>query len=127
MGDRDNGAVPISDIRRLRYSDLRQALISSYEAKGHKSLRERSDGSDSIPGLTALDEFCGYETDTVDGELTVTDAGVPALSLTTDFARRFVEKRKKEKTGTAEHSDEFRRQRNVSGFSILGLLGLQAN
>jgi integrase len=101
MGDRDNGAVPISDVRRLRYSDLRQALISSYESKGHKSLREKSDGSGSIPGLTALDEFCGYKTDTVDDKLTVTDAGVPALSLTTDFARRFVEKRKKEKTGTA--------------------------
>ena len=30
MGDRDNGLTPISAVRRLRYADLRQALIDSY-------------------------------------------------------------------------------------------------
>jgi integrase len=101
QGDRDNGALPVNEVRKLRYSDLREILISHYDSQGKKSLRLLADGSDSIPGLTVLDEFCGYKTVAVDGKLVVTDAGVPALSLTTDFARRFVSKRKAEGTGNA--------------------------
>ena len=71
------------------------------DSQGHKSLRAKSDGSDSIPGLTALDEFCGYKAEMVDGKLRVTDAGVPALSLTTDFARHFVSRRREDETGNA--------------------------
>lgn len=101
MGDKENGAAPINQVRKLRYSDLRRALVAHYESQGHKSLREKADGSDSIPGLTALDEFCGYKAEVVDGKLTVTDSGVPVLSLTTEFARRFVRERKKDGTGNA--------------------------
>jgi integrase len=101
MEGRDNGAVAINETRRLRYADLREALISHYDSQGHKSLRAKSDGSDSIPGLTALDEFCGYRAEMVDGKLTVIEAGVPALSLTTDLARRFVRRRKEEEIGNA--------------------------
>src|SRR5438067_2087200 len=60
---RDNGAAPINEVRRLKYADLREILLSSYESQGHKSLRLKSDGSEAIPGLTALDEFCGYKTE----------------------------------------------------------------
>src|SRR5580692_3433189 len=56
MGDRDNGLAPISEVRRLRYADLRAALIDSYIAEGNKSLKEKADGSETIAGLTALDE-----------------------------------------------------------------------
>src|SRR5947209_7059259 len=92
---RDNGAAPINEVRRLKYADLRKILVAHYEAKGRKSLRLKADGSEGIPGLTALDQFCEYKTELVDGNLTVTHAGVPVTSLTSDFARRFVAERKK--------------------------------
>ena len=59
MGDRDNGLAPVTDMRRLKYSDLRQALIDSYIAQGNKSLKSKADGSETIAGLTALDDFFG--------------------------------------------------------------------
>jgi integrase len=101
MGERDDGAAPISDVRRLRYADLREGLVSSYVAAGNKSLRTKSDGTESIAGLTALDTFCGYKTETIEGKLTVTNKGIPVTSLTTDAARRFVRERKAEGTGNA--------------------------
>jgi integrase len=96
MGERDDGAVPVSETRKLRYADLRQGLIDSYVAQGNKSLRTKSDGTESIAGLTALDEFCGYKTD---GK--TVDRGIPVTSLTTDLARRFVRQRKSEGIGNA--------------------------
>jgi integrase len=101
MGDRDNGSIPVNEIRKLRYSDLRTSLIEHYIAKGKKSLRLKSDGSESIPGLTILDEFCGYKSEIVDGKLAVTEVGVSVLSLNTNFARRFARKRREEGTGNA--------------------------
>ena len=101
MAERDDGAPPANDIRRIRYADLRDAFISSYVAAGNKSLRTKADGTESIAGLSVLDSFCGYETDTVDGKVIVTNKGIPASSLTTDFARRFARKRKAEGIGNA--------------------------
>src|SRR5208283_2609341 len=46
MGERDDGAASINEVRRLRYADLRGALIDNYVAKGRKSLRTKSDGSE---------------------------------------------------------------------------------
>src|SRR5579872_4329 len=102
LAGRDNGHAPADDVRRLRYSDLRTILISHYEAQGHKSLRTLSDGTETVPGLDALDKFCGYKTDTVDGKVVVTDEGVPVTTITTDFARRFANQRiKEDKAGNA--------------------------
>src|SRR5260370_24109398 len=36
MDSRDKGEVPTTDIRKLKYADLRQALIDDYVAKGNK-------------------------------------------------------------------------------------------
>ena len=96
-----DGVAPINDIRRLRYADLRDGLIDNYVVKGRKSLRTKADGQESIAGLTALDEFCGYETETIDGKVAVTNKGVPATSITTDFASRFARKRMAEGVGNA--------------------------
>ena len=102
MDSRDKGEVPVTDIKKLRYADLRQALIDSYVALGNKSLKERADGTDTIAGLAALDEFCGFkQRPSGDGKITVTDRGVAATQLTTDFARRFVRERKTEGVGNA--------------------------
>ena len=102
MDSRDKGEVPATDVKKLRYADLRQALIDSYVALGNKSLKERADGTETIAGLTALDEFCGFKQGpNGDGKVTVTDRGVTATQLTTDFARRFVRERKTEGVGNA--------------------------
>ncbi|MGB9233887.1 MAG: site-specific integrase [Terriglobales bacterium] len=101
MGDRDNGLTPISAVRRLRYADLRQALIDSYVAAGNKSLKEKASGEETIAGLTALDEFFGFKTEVVDGKVTVTDRGVSVAQITTDAARRFVRQRREDETGNA--------------------------
>ncbi|MGA8500481.1 MAG: site-specific integrase [Candidatus Sulfotelmatobacter sp.] len=88
-------------MRRLRYADLRAALIDSYVAQGNKSLKEKADGSETIAGLTALDEFCGFKSEIVDGKVTVTEKGMSVAQMTTDAARRFVRERREDGTGNA--------------------------
>ena len=85
MGDRDNGLAPISNIRKVRYGDLRQALIESYISQGDKSLKSKANGEEYVAGLTVLDEFFGYK---VNDDDTV-DKGVSVTQITTDEARRF--------------------------------------
>lgn len=101
MGDRDNGLAPVTDMRRLRYSDLRAALIDSYVAQGNKSLKAKANGEETIAGLTVLDEFCRFKTALVDGKVTITDKGSSVAEITTDMARRFVRKRRDAGTGNA--------------------------
>jgi integrase len=106
MDSRDKGEVPVTDVKKLRYADLRQGLLDSYVALGNKSLKERADGTENIAGLAALDEFCGFkqglaEGKADDGKIVVTDRGVSVAQLTTDFASRFVRKRKAESVGNA--------------------------
>lgn len=97
MNERDEGLAPVTEVRKLKYADLRQMLIDSYIAAGNKSLKSKADGTEYVAGLTALDEFCGFK---MENEK-VTDKGVPVSALTTDFARRFVRQRRGEGTGTA--------------------------
>src|SRR5689334_7221068 len=94
MGESENGAPLLSDLRKIRYADLRQALIDNYIAEGNKSLKERANGEESIAGLAALDKFFGYKTAFEDGKIVVTDKGVPVTQMTTDAARLFVRERK---------------------------------
>ena len=101
MDSRDKGEVPVTDIKKLKYADLRQALIDSYVTLGNKSLKERADGTENIAGLAALDEFCEFKQKAEDGKIVVTDRGISATQLTTDFASRFVRKRKAEGVGSA--------------------------
>jgi len=101
MGDRDNGLAPVTDMRRLRYADLRAALIDSYVAQGNKSLKSKADGSETIAGLTALDEFFGFKSGVIDGKMTVTGKGFSVAQMTTDAARRFVRQRRDAGTGNA--------------------------
>jgi len=100
MDSRDKGEVPVTDIKKLRYADLRQGLIDSYIARGNKSLKERADGTENIAGLAALDDFCGFK-QKADGKIVVTDRGVSVAQLTTDFASRFMKQRKAEDVGNA--------------------------
>jgi integrase len=101
IGDRDNGLASVTDVRRLRYADLRAALIESYIAQGNKSLKSKADGSEYVAGLTALDEFFGFKSEIVDGKQVVTDKGASVSQITTDAARRFVRKRREDEAGNA--------------------------
>ena len=101
MNDSDKGLAPVTDVRKLKYADLRQRLLDSYVAQGNKSLKSRADGSEYIAGLTALDTACGFKQETVDGKLVVTEKGTPCTQLTADFARRFVRDRLADGVGNA--------------------------
>jgi integrase len=101
MDSRDKGEVPVRDVKKLKYADLRQALIDSYIALGNKSLKERRDGTENIAGLKALDDFCGFKQEPSDGKIVVTDKGVPVTQITTAFAARFARERKAEGVGSA--------------------------
>lgn len=92
MGDAERGAAPENETRKLRYGNLRQALLDDYTRKGNKSLQTLADGSETIWGLHALDEFFGY---------TSKQQGLPLAAITIDKIREFVRKRQEEKTGNA--------------------------
>ena len=93
MGDRDRGLAPLPLANKLRYSDLRQALIDNYIEKGNVSLQTASDGEETIGGLKALDDFFGFA---LPDKL-----GPPLAHITTDTAREFVRSRQAAGVGNA--------------------------
>ena len=92
MGDTERGLLPLTDARKVRYADLRRALLDNYTERGNKSLQVLADGSETIWGLSALDEFFGFRAD---------NPGVAAVGITTDRGREFVRARQAEGVGSA--------------------------
>ena len=84
MGDGERGLIPITDLKKISYADLRSGLLASYTERGNKSLEIRTDGTETIGGLKALDAFFGFS---------ATSEGVPVTRLTTDAARDFARQR----------------------------------
>jgi hypothetical protein len=80
MGDSERGLTPISDVNKVRYGDLRRALLVRYATQGNKSLQAPSSGESAIRGLRALDEFFGFS---------AANPGVHVTQITTDAARDF--------------------------------------
>src|SRR5260370_30605388 len=76
--DSDKGAEFLGDSKKIRYEDLRGALLQNYVERGNKSLMTMADGSETIWGLKALDEFFKEW---------------PVMKITTDAARDFAKKR----------------------------------
>src|SRR5258706_330175 len=72
--DRDKGAQFLGDQKKIRYEDLKAALLTNYVERGNKSLITMADGSETIWGLKALDEFFKE---------------YPITRITTDAAREF--------------------------------------
>lgn len=91
MGDRDRGLTPPNG--KLRYGDLRAALLANYVERRNKSLNTLADGTETIVGLRQLDAFCGYVADQPNKPGNPGNPGVLASWITTDFAREFVQKR----------------------------------
>jgi len=85
--DKDHGSPFAGDLKKVRYGDLRAALLQNYTERGNRSLQILSNGEETIWGLKALDEFFQYKT----GHL-----GLPMTRITTDAAREFARKRQAE-------------------------------
>jgi integrase len=98
MGKSESGEVT-ADQAKVRYGDLRAALLASYVEKGNKSLQQRADGSESIVGLPQLDDFFGFK------PKTASDPGNPGARLSevnnTDKARKFAKDRRAAGAGPA--------------------------
>jgi integrase len=79
MADADRGLPFEGDVRKVRYADIREALIQNYIERGNRSLETYADGEYTIWGLKDLDEFFG-------------DPGPAASSITTDTSRQIAAK-----------------------------------
>lgn len=90
MGDTERGLIPENELRKVRYSDLRAALLQNYVERGNKSLQTTADGSETIWGLKPLDEFFGYKPSKNNEP---EKSGVPLTQITTDASREFARKR----------------------------------
>jgi Phage integrase, N-terminal SAM-like domain len=81
LGEREQGLPPAQELKRLRYEDVRQALLSDYELKGRHMLQRHADGSPKLDGLPHLDNFF---------------AGRSAALISTQDLRAFILSRQKE-------------------------------
>jgi integrase len=86
MGDSERGIVPVSEIRKIRYADLRAALIQNYVERGNDSLQTLSDGTQTIWGLKPLDKFFRFSV----------GKGASLTQIDTDAARKFARERLEE-------------------------------
>lgn len=92
MGRSELGFVPDSELDKIRYADLREALIANYTEKGNKSLYQTAEGGETICGLKALDSFFGFSEK---------NRGPGVREITTDTGRRFAKKQLAEGFSTA--------------------------
>jgi integrase len=92
LGRADNGQANLSDVRKIRYADLRAGLLANYTERGNKSLLTRADGEETVMGLPQLDAFFGYS---------ASNPGPSVLNLGTGSARAFVKHRQGEDAGNA--------------------------
>ena len=92
MGDSERGLPPAISLKKIKYGQLRQALLDDYASRGNKSLIVREDGTESIAGLSQLDDFFQFKSQS---------PGVPVTRITTDAAREFARKRMEEGVSTA--------------------------
>jgi integrase len=90
MGDAERGITLETELRKVRYGHLRVALIQNYVERGNKSLQTMADGSETIWGLKALDDFFEFKPAKPGHE---GNLGHPVTRITTDAARKFASER----------------------------------
>lgn len=98
MVDSARGLADPSDIRKIQYGHLRGALLDHYRTQGHKSLQTLADGTETIWGVSALDDFFGHKA--AEGNKPE-ELGRTLPLITTNAARQFVKHRQKEGVGNA--------------------------
>jgi integrase len=89
MGDTERGITPENELRKIRYADLRVALIQNYVERGNKSLQTMADGTETIWGLKSLDEFFDYKAKNGEPE----NPGSSVTQITVDKIREFSRER----------------------------------
>lgn len=92
MGDSERGLAPVGGAKKIRYGQLRQALLDDYTTRGNRSLKVRSDGTETIAGLKQLDDYFQFSENS---------SGVSVSNISTDAAREFARKRLEERLSTA--------------------------
>jgi integrase len=83
LGESAAGQLPGPRVERVKYEEIRDALYADYKANNRKSLMRRSDGTEYVGGVLALDDFF---------------PGFRAVDITTDRIRAFILKRQEQGT-----------------------------
>src|SRR6202022_4816575 len=73
--------LPVAEMKKLKYEDIRKTLIMDYRARGVKMLEEDKGGNPLVCGFEHLDPFFKNRL---------------VRTITTDLLYQFVEKRQKE-------------------------------
>jgi hypothetical protein len=81
--------LPVAEMKKLKYEDIRKTLIMDYRARGVKMLEEDKGGNPYVWGFEYLDPFFKNRL---------------VRTITTDLLYQFVEKRQKE--GAKERDDK---------------------
>jgi integrase len=81
LGEAAAGILRPPRIERIKYEELRDALVADYQTNGRKWLRTGKDGEPYICGISTLDDF--FE-------------GFRAVDITTDRLRQFIRKQQEE-------------------------------
>ncbi len=92
MGDRDRGLASLPEAAKLRYADLRRALLDNYIERGNRPLTTTAKGEETIIGLPQLDSFFNFAEN---------NPGPSVMQITTETSREFARKRQAEGAGTA--------------------------
>jgi integrase len=79
IGDSERGIKPESDLKKVKYEQLRAGLLANYNEQGKRSLQTLADGSETIWGLKPLDDFF---------------KGKSVAQITPECSREFIKKRK---------------------------------
>lgn len=83
-GDTDRGYLSVSDLKKVTYGKMRDALLESYRMAEHKSLRTLDDGTETINPLPALDKFFGFDPNEKNKQ------GPSLAEITRDTCRDFI-------------------------------------
>lgn len=78
LAEAEAGLIAPSNVKRLRYEKLRDAMLADYRTNNRKSLFRKKDGAEYVCGLKYLDEFF---------------KGYRAVEITTDMIRDFSKER----------------------------------
>ena len=73
--------LPVAEMKKLKYEDIRKTLIIDYRTRGVKMLQERKDGNPYVWGFEHLDPFFKNRL---------------VRTISTDLLYQFIEKRQKE-------------------------------
>jgi len=104
LGQSIQGIGPVNGERSLRYGDIREDLLHDFRIRKLKSLETLSDGTETVKGLTKLDEFFGF---------TASDPGRKISTITKEeWEKEFIIGRRKEgvSDGTIANSAKLLRQ-----------------